>query len=165
MSVLRMLKHAFHLPWQMHRAFPAATLRDIEQAITASETRHAGELRFVVEGAQHPLAVWRGQTARERAIEVFSLLRIWDTAQNNGVLVYLQMADHDIEIVADRGIRARVGDAEWAALCGQLETRFARGEFRDGALECVEAVTQALARHFPPDGHPHNELPDRVVLL
>jgi len=153
MTVLRMLKHAFHLPWQMHRAFPAATLRDIEQAITASETRHAGELRFVVEGAQHPLAVWRGQTARERAIEVFSLL------------VYLQMADHDIEIVADRGIRARVGDAEWAALCGQLETRFARGEFRDGALECVEAVTQALARHFPPDGHPHNELPDRVVLL
>jgi len=165
MTVLRTLKHAFHLPWQTHRAFPATTLRDIEQAITASETRHAGELRFVVEGAQQPLEVWRGQTARERAIEVFSLLRIWDTAHNNGVLVYLQMADHDIEIVADRGIRARVSDAEWAVLCGQLETRFARGEFRDGALECVEAVTRALARHFPPDGHPHNELPDRVVLL
>jgi uncharacterized membrane protein len=165
MTVLRMLKHAFHLPWQMRHAFPAATLRAIEQAITASEKRHAGELRFVVEGAQAPLAVWRGQTARERAIEVFSLLRIWDTAHNNGVLVYLQMADHDIEIVADRGIRARVDDAEWAVLCQQLEARFARGEFRDGALECVEAVTQALARHFPPDGHPHNELPDRVVLL
>ena len=165
MTVLRMLKHAFHLPWHMRRAFPAETLRAIEQAITASETRHAGELRFVVEGAQAPLAVWRGQSARERAIEVFSLLRIWDTAHNNGVLVYLQMADHDIEIVADRGIRARVGDAEWAVLCQQLEARFARGEFRAGALECVEAVTQALARHFPPDGHPHNELPDRVVLL
>lgn len=165
MSVLRVLKHAFCLPWQLGRAFPAAALRDIERAITASETRHSGELRVVVEAAQHPLAVWRGQTARDRAIEVFSLLRIWDTAHNNGVLIYLQMADHDIEIVADRGIQSRVGDAVWAALCRQLEARFARGEFRDGALDCVEAVTQELARHFPPDGHPHNELPDRVVLL
>lgn len=165
MSLLRMIKHATTLPWQMGRAFPAATLHDIEQAITASETRHAGELRLVVEAAQHPLSVLRGQTPRERAIEVFSLLRIWDTTHNNGVLIYLQMAEHDIEIVADRGIRARVDDAAWGALCQQLEIRFRRGEFRDGALECVEAVTQELARHFPPDGHPHNELPDRVVLL
>lgn len=165
MTLLRTLKHAFHLPWQRGRAFPARTLADIERAITTSETRHSGELRLVVEAAQHPLAVWRGQTARARAIEVFSLLHIWDTVHNNGVLIYLQMADRDIEIVADRGIRAQVDDATWGVLCQQLETHFRRGAFRDGALECVEAVTQVLARHFPPDGHPHNELPDRVVLL
>ena len=165
MTILRALRHAVLLSVQRSRAFPAATLDTLERAISASETRHAGELRFVVEGALAPLAAWRGQTARQRAIEVFSALRIWDTEHNNGVLIYLLMADRQIEIVADRGIQARVGAAVWNTLCQRLEARFGSGEFGDGALECIEAVTGELARHFPPDGHPHNELPDRVVLL
>jgi uncharacterized membrane protein len=165
MNLARCLRHLCAPPWRVGRAFPARTLEAIEQAVEASETRHAGELRVVIEGALHPLAALRGHSGRERAIEIFSALRIWDTAHNSGVLIYLLMADHDIEIIADRGIQSAVGDAEWAALCERLERRFRRSEFGDGMLEAVEAVTQALARHFPPDGNSHNELPDRVVVL
>ncbi len=165
MKMLRALRHATFLPWQVSRSFPADTLHAIEKAIEGSEARHAGELRVVVEGALHPLAALRGQSGRERAIEVFSSLRIWDTAHNNGVLVYLLMADQNIEIVADRGIQACVGDPVWAALCRRLEARFRQRQFHDGMLECIAEITRELANHFPPDGHPHNELPDRVVLI
>ncbi|MFZ5456990.1 MAG: TPM domain-containing protein [Pseudomonadota bacterium] len=161
----RFFRHLFALPWALRRALPARTLEAIELAIEASEARHAGELRFVVENALHPLAVLRGQSGRERAIEVFSALRVWDTEQNSGVLIYLLMADHDIEIVVDRGVRARVPDAHWTALCSELETRFRRSEFHDGALHCVQAITTTLAQHFPGTGAKKNELPDRVLVL
>jgi hypothetical protein len=104
MNIARALRHAAFMPWQTGRTFSTETLQVIEQAITDSENRHAGELRVVIEGALHPLAALRGQSGRDRAIEVFSALRIWDTEGNNGVLIYLLLADHDIEIVADRGI-------------------------------------------------------------
>ena len=165
MNLARALRHATFMPWQTNRTFSGETLRMIEQAIADSEHRHAGEVRVVIEGALHPLAALRGQSGRERAIEVFSALRIWDTEGNNGVLIYLLLADHDIEIIADRGIQAHAGTAVWESLCQRMEARFRGGEFRDGMLECIEAVTQEMARHCPPDGHPHNELPDRVVLL
>lgn len=165
MNIARALRHAAFMPWQIGRSFSRETLLVIEQAIKGSENRHAGELRVVIEGALHPLAALRGQSGRDRAIEVFSTLRIWDTEGNNGVLIYLLLADQDIEIVADRGIQAHAGTAMWESLCQRMEERFGRGEFREGVLECIEAVTQEMSRHCPPNGTPHNELPDRVVLL
>lgn len=137
----------------------------IEQAIKAAEVGHAGEIRFVVEGALDGLPLLKGQSARERAIEVFSLLRIWDTEHNSGVLIYLLLADRRVEIVADRGIHARVGTGGWEALCRDMEASFRSARYEPGAIACIESVAQHLARYFPSHGRAHNELPDTPVVM
>jgi uncharacterized membrane protein len=161
----RIARHLFYLPWRTRRAFPARALDAIEQAIRASEAAHGGEIRFAVEGALDAAPLFGGQSARERAIDVFSLLRIWDTERNNGVLIYLLLADHDVEIVADRGISAKVGPAEWEAICRTMETAFRSGEYEKGVIAGIEAVTAHLAKHFPAAGEGRNELLDKTVVL
>ena len=149
----------------MHRAFPASALRSIEQAVAASEASHAGELRFVVEGALDTLPLLRGQTTRERAIELFAQLHIWDTAHNTGVLIYVLLADRRVEIVADRGIHAKVAAEAWTAICRGMEVQFATGEFGPGTVYGIEAVTQLVMHHFPLPPGDRNELPDAPVML
>src|SRR3546814_10784390 len=133
--------------WQVNRAFPRETLIAIEQAIKASEAAHTGEIRFVVEGALDSTPLFKGQSARERAIDVFSQLRIWDTAHNNGVLIYLLLADRDVEIVADRGIHAKAGSQEWQSICRQMEAAFKQSNYEGGVVSGVQAVTQHLTKH------------------
>ncbi|HUF81102.1 MAG TPA: TPM domain-containing protein, partial [Burkholderiales bacterium] len=116
MDIARRVRHLVFLAGRTRRAFPARTLDALERAIGASEAAHGGEIRFAVEGALDAAPLFGGQSARERAIDVFSLLRIWDTERNNGVLIYLLLADHDVEIVADRGLNEKVGPAEWEAI-------------------------------------------------
>lgn len=119
-----------------------------------------------MEGALHSAALLRGQTAGERAMEVFSLLRVWDTEHNNGVLIYVLLADRAVEIVADRGIHAKVGTQEWAKICHSMETAFAQGRYLEGMEAGIRAVTHCLAEHFPVrDGERAGELPDSPVLL
>jgi len=149
----------------VHRAFPPKSMKAIEQAIKAAEVGHAGEIRFVVESALDGLPLLQGQSARERAIEVFSLLGIWDTEHNSGVLIYLLLADRRVEIVADRGIHARVGAGGWEALCRDMETAFRAGHHEQGAIACIGAVAQHLSRQFPSKGQAHNELPDTPVVM
>jgi uncharacterized membrane protein len=161
----RWLKHVFMPPWAWRRAFPQSTLDAIEAAIRESETRHSGEIRFAIENSLAPGRVWRGVRGRERAIEVFSNLRVWDTEYNSGVLVYLLLADHDIEIVADRGIAARVDASAWEAVAQAMEAAFRQGEFERGALAGIEQVSALLAAHFPPAGHNPDELANRPVIL
>lgn len=161
----RLFKHLLMPGWATRRAFPARVLRAIEQAIAASEREHEGELRFAVEGGLDLPALWRGQSARERALEVFSELRVWDTAHNSGVLVYVQFADHRVEILADRGIDARVPQATWDAICRDLEQAYRRGDYQAGTLRAIEAVGALLRQHFPPRGENPDELPNRPVLL
>lgn len=161
----RILRHLLTPSWRVRSLFPAPTLAAIETAIAACEKTHAGQIRFAVEVALHPLALWRGQTARARALEVFSHLRVWDTEHNNGVLIYLLLADHDVEIIADRGIHARVGDAEWEKICRRMEAAFRRGQFEAGVIDGIRAVGDLLARHYPPSGKGGNELVDKPVLL
>ena len=165
MDFERIARHLFFPPWRTGGVFPAAALEAIERAIRASEILHGGEIRFAVEGALDGGPLFRGQSARERAIDVFSLLRIWDTERNNGVLIYLLLADHDVEIVADRGINARVGAQEWEAICRMMEVAFRGSEYEKGVIAGIEAVTGHLARHFPAAGSGRNELPDRAVVL
>lgn len=164
-SLSRLCRHLATPPRRLRAAFPPPVLSAIEAAIRAGETRHLGEIRFVVEGALSLGALWRGQTARERALEIFSLLRVWDTEHNNGVLVYLLLADRDVEIVADRGINLRVGEAEWERLCRVMETHFRAGEFERGVLEAVAGIAAHCERHYPFQGENPNELPDRPALL
>ncbi len=164
MKTQRILKHLLTTDGQVARAFPRSALSAIEKAIAASEATHAGEIRFVVEGALDGIPLFKGQSPRDRAIEVFSQLRVWDTEHNNGLLIYLLLADHAVEIVADRGIHAKVGAEEWRKVCHQMETAFRQSNYESGVVSGVQAVTQHLAQHFPADDR-GNELPDRPVIL
>jgi len=165
MDLPRLLRHLATTSARVRRAFPASALRSIEQAIAASEAIHAGELRFVVEGALDGLPLLRGQTARERAIELFARLHVWDTEHNAGVLIYVLLADRRVEIVADRGIHAKAGAEAWSAICRSMETHFGAGDFGRGAVQGIEAVTQLVTRHFPLTPGDRNELPDAPLLL
>jgi Predicted membrane protein len=161
----RWFRHLFMPPWAWRRAFPQATLDAIEAAIRMSETRHGGEIRFAIENSLPGILAWRGMSGRERAIEMFSNLRVWDTEQNSGVLVYLLLADHDIEIVADRGIAARVDATAWEAVAQAMEAAFRQGEFERGALEGIRRIGELLAQNFPPSGDNRDELANRPVIV
>ncbi len=165
MSLARIFRHLFMPPWRVRLAFPARTLRAIEAAIHAAESTHAGEIRFAVESALPLIPLLRGQSASHRALEVFSHLRVWDTEHNNGVLIYLLLADHDVEIIADRGVHARVGGEGWEKICREMETSFREGKFEQGVLHGIRAVSAHLVRHYPTQGKGGNELDDRPVVL
>lgn len=161
----RVLRHLAMFRWRADRAFSRQTLLAIEQAIRASEAMHAGEIRFVVEAALDGAPLFQGQSARERALDLFSQLRIWDTEFNNGVLIYLLLADRDVEIVADRGIHGKVGAREWGNICYAMELAFKQGNFEGGVVNGVQAVTQQLVKHFPATAGGRNELNDGPVML
>ena len=165
MQAQRIVRHLTHGRWQVRRAFPPATLTAIEQAITASEAAHAGELRLVIEGALSGAPLYRGQPVRERAIDVFAHLRMWDTDERNGVLVYLLLADRAVEIVADRGVHVKAGAAAWEKICADMQAAFRAGHYEAGALAGIAAITALLAEHFPYQGARRNELSNQVVLL
>jgi uncharacterized membrane protein len=165
MGIKRIGKHLVEHRWRLRRVFSQAVLDRIEQAIRAGEATHTGQLRFVVEGALDGAPLVRDQPARERALDVFSYLRIWDTAHNNGVLIYLLLADRDVEIVADRGINSFVGEQRWADICSDMEADFKRGHFEAGVIKGIEAVSRELAKFFPPHGPHRNELPDKPVVI
>jgi len=146
-------------------AFPVSALESIERAIRTTEARHDGQIRFAVEAALDLSPLLAGQTAQQRAVEVFSQLHVWDTEHNNGVLIYLLLADRDVEIVADRGIHARLGQESWETICQEMEAAFREGHFEAGVLAGIHAVGEHLARHFPARSGKPNEMPDSPVLL
>ena len=163
----RWFRHTFATGGAVRRAFPPQTLASIEAGIDASERLHCGEIRVAIEGALEPSEIARGKAPRERALEVFAALGVWDTAANNGVLVYVLLADHDVEIVADRGFNGHVPVAEWRTVCDDMEREFRAGHFREGAVVGVEDVGRIIARHFPqlPGQRDEDELPNRPTLL
>ena len=165
MNALRMLKHLLLPDWWRRRVFTAADLTAVEQAIAASEKGHRGELRFVVEPGLAPAALWRDTSPRQRAAELFAVERVWDTEQNSGILIYVELADRRVEILADRGIAARVPQAEWDAICRAMEGAFRAGRWREGALQAVARAGELLAEHFPAGERNPNELPDRPLML
>jgi uncharacterized membrane protein len=165
MGIKRIGRHLLANRSRVRKAFSPAALAHIERAIKASEAKHAGQIRFVVEGALDGAPLLRNQSPRARAIDVFSHLRMWDTAHNNGVLIYLLLADRDVEILADRGIDAKVSTAEWENICRAMEAEFGKGNFEAGVLKGIEAVSRHLAKHFPKQGAGANELPDAPVVM
>jgi len=164
-NIKRIARHLLMTHWQVRMAFPRETLLAIEQAIAASEATHIGQLRFALEGALSFTALLRGLTARERAIEVFSQLHVWDTEHNNGVLIYLLLADRSVEIVADRGIHARVPQEEWETICLETEDAFRRRAYKLGVRRGIEAIGDHLATHFPAGVGGTNELLNTPVIL
>ena len=166
MAMQRFFKHLMTGSMAVKLAFPARSMDAIEQAIRDTEARHGGQIRFAVEASLDYFALRHKQTAGERGIEIFSQLRVWDTEHNNGVLIYLLLADHDVEIIADRGIHTKLGSAEWEAICQDMEAAFRLGQFEQGVIKGIYAVGSHLQRHFPKkSGVAGNELPDKPVTL
>lgn len=164
-NIKRILSHLLTTPWRVRRTFPRETMRAIAHAIAQSESSHVGHLCFAVEGALGFPALYKGVTPRERALEAFSQLRVWDTEQNNGVLIYLLLADHCVEIVADRGIHAKVGTQGWQVICGQMEAAFRRADYQRGVVEGIRSITQSLTQHFPARDRREQGLPGKPVIL
>ena len=169
MQIGRLIRHTAATHWRTRMMFPGATLDAIEQAIARVERLHRGEIRFAIETALAPLHILNGMSPRARALDVFAHLRVWDTTHNNGVLIYVQLADRVVEIVADRGFEGRVSSAEWEAVCRLMEEHFRAGRFEAGSVAGVDAIGNLLGRHFPPDlersVRSPNQLPDRPTLL
>jgi uncharacterized membrane protein len=165
----RLFRHVAASHWRTRMLFPSATLDAIERAVAAVELAHSGEIRFAVETALTPMHVLNGVTPRARAVDVFSNLRVWDTEQNNGVLIYVLLADRQVEIVADRGFHGRVTQTEWEAVCRLMEDHFRAARFQAGSIAGVEAIGMLLARHYPAEAgrvpRSTNQLPDRPTLL
>jgi uncharacterized membrane protein len=165
-SGMRVLRHVVTDHAAVRRAFSSRDLARLEAAIAAGEQTHRGQVCVAIEGALPAARVLKRLQPRERALEVFGLLRVWDTEENCGVLVYLLLADKDVEIVADRGIHKIVGDAAWQAICARMETAFRGGNFADGVVAGVAEISALLAQHFPRTGEGGaNELSDRPVIL
>ena len=167
MSIGRWLRHWFTTPHAVRKAFNEDSLGRIQQAIADSERSHSGEIRFAVEASLPWSYLKRDAPARQRAAMVFSKLRVWDTEQNNGVLIYVELADHSIELIADRGIARRVPRAEWDAICMAMRDQFRAGRFEQGAIAAVGSVGELLAHHFPlAEGERNpNELSNRPAVL
>lgn len=164
-KVTRWLKHAFMPPWCWRLSFPTDVLNDIEKAVKHSESQHNGELRFAIENSLAPSWVWHGMAAHHRASEVFSNLKVWDTEENSGVLIYIQLADREVHILADRGINKCVEQSEWDKIAQIMQNAFRQGAFRQGSVQGVEEITRLLATHFPASSDNANELPNRPVII
>jgi len=163
--VMRYLRHWYYGLRGARAAFPVAVRASIEREIGESERQHRGEIRFAIEAALPMATLVRGASARQCALAAFASLGVWDTEANNGVLIYVLLADRSVELVADRGIASRIADDEWRSLCAEVEACFRDGDFEKGSLLAVRGVAQRLAQHFPAAASRTNELPNQPVLL
>jgi len=163
---LRLLRHRWLDEDDARRALGAGALERIEQRVRDSERGHDGEIRVCVEAGLPLSYLWRGLSARDRALTLFGKLRVWDTERNNGVLIYLLLAEHRIEIVADRGLAQKVDPGTWQAIVQHMRESFRQGRFEDGLTQALQEVSALLVEHFPlpPGAADQNELPDEPVL-
>jgi uncharacterized membrane protein len=160
--LLRILKHRWLDERDTARALGPAALQRLEARVAASERRHSGEIRVCVEAGLPWSYLWRDATARERAVTMFGKLRVWDTERNNGVLIYLLLAEHRIEIVADRGLNRHVDARRWQEIMDAMRVEFRADHFEDGLIRAVDAVDALLLEHFALGADQHNpdELPN-----
>lgn len=165
MTLLRYIRHLGAPRWLTRRRFDPQVCARIEQAIREVEGRHQGEIRFVIESALELHALWRGLEPRRRAVQLFGQLGVWDTEHNNGVLIYVLMADRTVEIVADRGIAARIPAAAWEDICRQMQSHYRSGRFAEGSVAGVRGVGHLLEKHFPAAHRTSDELPNQPLLL
>ena len=161
----RLLQNIFAGWFCMSRWFPAEKLTHIRDLIAEGERGHAGEICFAVEARYSFWSVLNGLQSRERANQLFSLMRVWDTQDNSGVMLYLQLAERRVELIADRGIAARVDSALWQAICDQFTHDIANGPADSAVLACIEKINALLTTYFPASADNPCELPDEPVVL
>ena len=165
MELRRFWRHALMNPITARRSFSPLVLDAIGKEVSEQEKRHRGEIKFIVEADLTTGQLWRELGSRDRARELFAQHGVWNTEENTGVLIYILLADHRVEVVADRGITARVPETQWREICGTMEGHFRAGRFQEGGIAGVKAVSDVLALHFPARGDNPNELPDRPMLI
>jgi uncharacterized membrane protein YgcG len=161
----RALRHLTTTRYSGKKAFPCATLGAIQQAIAAGESVHRAEIRLIVEPSLEFSAIVAGLSSRARAHELFSQYRIWDTEENCGILIYIDLADHQVEIVADRGISRLIPQHHWHAVCKTMTSGFAKGEYHDSVIAGIRQLNAALQEHFPDNGAQANQLSNKPILL
>lgn len=161
----RLLQHLFTTSLAVRRAFPESALKAIEQQIAEGETTHRAELRVIIEARLPWETLLAKKPPRERALELFGRYGIWDTEENCGVLLYINMAGRQVEIVADRGIAQKVSQPVWQQICHDLTAGFSQGKFHKSTLAALAAVNRLLAQHFPSSGRRKNQLPDHPIIL
>ena len=166
-KLMRVLNHGWRDPADARRALGAGAVERLAERVRQSELAHSGEIRVCVEAGLPLSYLWRGAAARERAVTLFGKLGVWDTAHNNGVLIYLLLAERQIEIVADRGIDAQVAGGHWQALVAGMSQSFGDGRFEDGLNRAIDAVGALLGEHFALAAgvRGDNELPDAPVIV
>ncbi|HTP39796.1 MAG TPA: TPM domain-containing protein [Steroidobacteraceae bacterium] len=165
MSLRRIWRHLLATRWQMQQRFNEPVRQLIAREIKAAEQRHAGEICFAVEAALDWQRLRSGMTPRARALELFASLGVWDTAANNGVLIYLLLADRSVEFVADRGLSDQIADNEWQPLCREVETHYRAGHDAEGCVAAIRGVAALLQKHFPNSPGDRDELPNQPFLL
>ncbi|MDE2255348.1 MAG: TPM domain-containing protein [Betaproteobacteria bacterium] len=166
LDLARFARHAFFPAARVHVLFPRRTMHVITQAVRDAEHLHGGEIRVAIEGALDWPELLRGVTPRQRAVELFSLLRVWDTEHNDGVLIYLLLAEHAVEIVCDRGLTSKVPPEQWQSVCRVMEEQLSAGRHLEAVLLGVAALSTLLAEHAPNlGGAKRNELPDAPVVV
>ena len=167
------IKHLWLDASDAKAALPPEMLQRLAKRVEASEGRHTGQIRIYVEAALPMSYLWRlgnncpmKSLIRQRAVMVFGKLRLWDLDANNGVLIYLQLAEHAIEIVADRGVNRQVSAQDWQAMTDRMSAAFRAGHFEDGLTQAIREVSAVLVAHFPalPNSKLFNEHPDEPVL-
>jgi uncharacterized membrane protein len=163
--IRRAVRHLASSEAAARRAFPPASLQAFTDAITAGERTHRGEVRLIVERAMPSGAIWAGIGNRQRALALFADYGMWDTEENCGVLIYVNLAEHKVDIVADRGIARKIAQEQWQAICRTLTDHYAQGRFHDGTLAAIGQVNALLRQHFPADGERPNQLPDQPIVL
>jgi uncharacterized membrane protein len=163
--LLRLMRHLTSTALRTRMLFSTSVLAQIEAAVAEAERQHSGEIRFAIETSLPLPSVWRGLTPRARALQVFAHLHVWDTHANNGVLIYVLRADRAVEIIADRGISARVSEAEWQGLCREVESQYREHRYAQGSVAAVAGAARLIGQHFAPGGSGVNELPNQPVLL
>ena len=163
--IIRFFRHILTTRASGKHAFPTASLEAIENRIAQGEKTHRAEVRVIIEPAMPVNAILDRMTPRERALELFGRYGIWDTQENNGILVYINLADRQVDIIADRGIAAKVGETEWQNICAIMTFGFAQGHFQESTLTALSAINTLLQQHFPAAGTRENVLPDRPILL
>ena len=165
MRAQRLIQHWLASLRPARKLIPPSALAQIEHEIELAERSHAGEIRVAVETALSLRQIWHKLSARQRALQVFASLGVWDTKHNNGVLIYVLLGDRAVEIIADRGIAEHIPAAEWQALCDEVGERFRQGDATAGCCVAVQSVGRRLARFFPASEGEGNELPNQPVLL
>ena len=165
-DLARFARHAFFPAARVHVLFPRRALQAITQAVHDAERLHRGEIRVAIEGMLDWPELLRGVTPRQRAVELFSLLRVWDTEHNDGVLIYLLLAEHAVEIVCDRGLTSKVAPAQWQSICQDMEEQLSAGRHLEAVLRGIAGLATLLAEHAPSSGGgKRNELPDSPVVV
>jgi uncharacterized membrane protein len=161
----RLIRHLRTTAGNGRRVFPPSTLKAIEAAITEGESLHRAEVRVIVEPSLSLSAVWNGVGSRDRARDLFAHYGVWDTQENCGVLVYINLADHKVEIVADRGVGKAIAAKEWQAICRMMTQGYAEGRYHDATIAALRELNALLRAHYPDDGSSHNQLSNRPVVL